>query len=245
MGPGIVNMSLLESKVAVVTGAGRGVGAAIARRLGAMGAQVVLVARDQKALNQVREEITKSGGKAAVLPCDLMDADAVGRLGEQVAREYRRCDILVNNAGIGLQGKPLHETTPEEWDRVFGTNLRGAYLMIRALAPLMTGAKAGHVINISSLAGRNPLPNGAAYAASKWGLNGLTYSVAEELRPYNIRVSAIAPGSINTEFGHPSSGKDPSKKLQPEDVAGVVATLVTQAPQAFISEVLMRPTQKP
>ena len=238
-------MSVLDSQVAVVTGAARGVGAAIARRLGSMGAQVVLVARDEAALNQVREEITKGGGKAAVLPCDLMDADAVARLGEQVAREYRRCDILVNNAGVGLAGKPLHETTPEEWDRVFGTNLRGAYLMIRALAPLMIAAKSGHIINISSLAGRNPLPNGAAYSASKWGLNGLTYSVAEELRPHNIRVSAIAPGSINTGFGHPSSGKDPKKKLQPDDVAGVVATLVTQAPQAFISEVLMRPTQKP
>ncbi|HEY1810306.1 MAG TPA: SDR family NAD(P)-dependent oxidoreductase, partial [Acidobacteriaceae bacterium] len=119
-----------------------------------------------------------------------------------------------------------------------------------ALAPLMIQARSGHIINISSLAGRNPLPNGAAYAASKWGLNGLTYSVAEELRQYNIRVSVIAPGSINTDFmDHQGqgkqSGKDPKKKLQPEDVAGVVATLVTQAPQAFISEVLMRPTQKP
>lgn len=238
-------MNILESQIAVVTGAARGVGAAIARKLASLGAQVILVARDEQALNRVREEIEKSGGKAAVVACDLLDAEAVAALGERVAREYRRCDILVNNAGIGLQGKPLHETTPEEWDRVFGTNLRGPYLMMRALAPLMIAARTGHIINISSLAGKNPLPGGAAYAASKWGLNGLTYSVAEELRAYNIRVSAIAPGSINTGFGDPSSGKDPSRKLQPADVAGVVATLVTQAPQAFISEVLMRPTQKP
>jgi 3-oxoacyl-[acyl-carrier protein] reductase len=243
-------MSQLDSQIAVVTGAGRGVGEAIARRLSAMGAHVLLVARDGASLSEVQEKIEKAGGQATSLPCDLVDAEAVAQLGERVAREFRRCDILVNNAGLGLEGKPLHETPPDAWDRVLNTNLRGPYLMIRALAPLMIRARSGHIINISSLAGRNPLPNGAAYAASKWGLNGLTYSVAEELRQHGIRVSAIAPGSINTDFmDHQGqgarSGKDPKKKLQPEDVAGVVATLVTQAPQAFISEVLMRPTQKP
>ena len=111
---------------------------------------------------------------------------------------------------------------------------------------MMIAARSGHIVNISSLAGHNPLPNNAPYAASKWGLNGLTYSVAEELRPHKIRVSVIAPGSIDTHFGggH-SSSKDPAKMLQPDDVAAVVATLVTQAPQSFISEVLLRPTQKP
>jgi NAD(P)-dependent dehydrogenase (short-subunit alcohol dehydrogenase family) len=151
---------------------------------------------------------------------------------------------------VGLNGRPLHEVTPEEWDLVFNTNLRGPFLMIRALAPLMIAARYGHIINISSLAGKNPLPRGAAYAASKWGLNGLTYSVAEELRQYNIRVSAVAPGSINTDFDDhegrgAASGKDPKKKLQPDDIAAVVASLVTQSPQSFISEVLIRPTQKP
>jgi NADP-dependent 3-hydroxy acid dehydrogenase YdfG len=107
----------------------------------------------------------------------------------------------------------------------------------------MIAAQSGHIINISSLAGRNPLPNGAAYSASKWGLNGLTYSVAEELRPHNIRVSVIAPGSVNTGFG--SSQQDNPRKIQPSDVAHVVAMLVTQAPQSFVSEVLLRPTQKP
>jgi NAD(P)-dependent dehydrogenase (short-subunit alcohol dehydrogenase family) len=124
-----------------------------------------------------------------------------------------------------------------------GTNLRGPYLMIRALAPLMITAQSGHIINISSLAGRNPLPNGAAYSASKWGLNGLTYSIAEELRAHNIRVSVIAPGSVDTGFS--VSNKNVTKKIQPQDVARVVAMLVTQAPQSFVSEVLLRPTQKP
>ena len=243
-------MPPLESQIAVVTGAARGAGEAIALRLASMGAHVLLVARSTDQLTHVRDQITQQGGAASVHPCDLMDAAAVAELGKAVAREHQRCDILVNNAGVGLDGKPLHETTPEEWDLIFNTNLRGPYLTIRAFAPLMIAARSGHIINISSLAGRNPLPNGATYAASKWGLNGLTYSVAEELRQYRIRVSVIAPGSINTDFNDhtgrgAASGKDPKKKLQPEDIASVVATLVTQPPQSFISEVLMRPTQKP
>ncbi len=243
-------MNPLESQVAVVTGATRGVGKAIAQRLASMGAHVVLVARNAGELNRVREQIAQDGGAASFFPCDLTDASAVNQLGETVAREHQRCDILVNNAGVGLEGKLLHEVTPEEWDLIFDTNLRGPYLTIRALAPLMIAARSGHIINISSLAGRNPLPKGAAYAASKWGLNGLTYSVAEELRQHKIRVSVIAPGSIHTEFSDHSgrgaaSGKDPNKKLQPEQIASVVATLVTQPEQSFISEVLMRPTQKP
>jgi NADP-dependent 3-hydroxy acid dehydrogenase YdfG len=243
-------MNLLQSQVAVVSGAGRGAGEAIAYRLAGMGAHVCLVARSIDELNRVREQIIQTGGVATAYPCDLTNASAVAELGNAITEAHKRCDILVNNAAVGLDGKLLHEITPDEWDLIFDTNLRGPYLMIRALAPLMIAARSGHIINISSLAGRNPLPKGAAYAASKWGLNGLTYSVAEELRQYNIRVSVIAPGSINTDFSDHSgkgatSGKDPKKKLQPDDIASVVATLVVQPPQSFISEVLIRPTQKP
>jgi 3-oxoacyl-[acyl-carrier protein] reductase len=133
---------------------------------------------------------------------------------------------------------------PGDWDAVLNTNLRGVFFCIRSFAPMMIRARSGHIINISSLAGKNPLPNGAAYAASKWGLNGLSYSVAEELRSHNIRVSVVCPGSVDTDLS-PHAGKDPKKMLQPEDVAHVVASLVTQAPQSFMSEVLLRPTQKP
>src|SRR6266478_2615182 len=114
----------------------------------------------------------------------------------------------------------------------FWTQTCGVYHTIRAFAPVMVRARNGHIINISSIAGKNALPGGAAYAASKWGLNGLTYSVAEELRPHNIRVSVICPGSTHTDLS-PHAGKDPSRMLQPEDVAHVVSMLVTQAPQSF------------
>jgi 3-oxoacyl-[acyl-carrier protein] reductase len=161
-----------------------------------------------------------------------------------VEQSQGRLDILINNAGVGGFGGPLHELPPDAWDRILNTNLRGVYYCIRALAPLMIGARSGHIVNISSIAGKNALPNGAAYAASKWGLNGLTYSVAEELRSYNIRVATVCPGSTHTDLS-PHAGKDPSRMLQPDDVAHVVAMLVTQAPQSFASEVVLRPTLKP
>ena len=124
------------------------------------------------------------------------------------------------------------------------TNLRGVFYTIRAFAPMMIEKKSGDIINISSIASKNPLPNGAVYAASKWGLNGLSYSVAEELRSYNIRVSVVCPGSVDTDLS-PHAGKSKEKMLKPDDVAHVVAMLVTQAPQSFASEVVLRPTQKP
>ncbi|MBS1822067.1 MAG: SDR family oxidoreductase [Acidobacteria bacterium] len=232
----------LKGQVAVVTGAARGIGAAIGKQLASMGATVVLAARDQALLEQVKREIEAAGGVAEAAELDLLDESSIANLAKAVEARHRRCDILVNNAGIGVLGKPLTELAPSEWDRMMGTNLRGPYLMIRAFAPLMIAAQSGHIVNISSLTGHNPFPNGAAYSASKWGLNGLTYSVAEELRPHNVRVSVVAPGSVNTGFS--TSNKNGDKKIQPADVARVVAMLVTQSPQSFVSEVLMRPTQK-
>lgn len=235
----------LTGQLAVITGAGRGIGEAISKRLASIGAHVVLVARDMARLERVQREIQASGGSAQVAQLDLLDEQSIAKFAEDLRARHGRCDILVNNAAIGSAGKLLHEMPPAEWDSLMATNLRGPYLVIRALAPLMISAKSGHIINISSLAGHSPLPGGAAYSASKWGLNGLTYSVAEELRPHNIRVSVIAPGSTNTRFEGQGDRKDPNKKIQPDDVARVVAMLATQAPQSFVSEVLIRPTQKP
>lgn len=235
----------LGGQVAVVTGAARGIGEAIAHQLARMGAAVVLTARDSARLTQVKAAIEQQAGKASVLPCDLTDAGAVAAFGDRVREQWGRCDILVNNAGVAVLRKPLIELPVEEWDQMMDTNLRAPYLMIRSLAPMMIAARFGHIINISSLAGKNVLPEGAAYSASKWGLNGLTYSVAEELRQYNVRVSVVAPGSVNTNFSSSGTTKDRSRMVQPNDVAQVVAMLVTQAPTSFVSEVLLRPTTKP
>jgi NAD(P)-dependent dehydrogenase (short-subunit alcohol dehydrogenase family) len=252
----------LTGQVAVVTGAGRGIGQAIALNLAGLGAHTVLCGRSRSALEQTAAAIEESWilgggpgksfgksaernpGKSSVIECDVTELHAVEVLAERIERTFHRLDVLVNNAGISGAGGPLHQLSPDNWERVLNTNLRGVYYCIRSLAPIMIKAGKGHIINISSLAGKNALPNGAAYAASKWGLNGLTYSVAEELRAHNIRVSVICPGSVHTEFS-PHSGKNAEKMLQASDVAHAVAMIVTQSPQSFASEILLRPTQKP
>ena len=236
--------STLSDQIAVVTGGGRGIGAAIAQKLADLGVQVVVCGRRLTPLQSTVHAISSAGGKATAIECDVTDLRSIEKMAGQIERDFGRIDILVNNAGIGGFGGPLHQMPPDSWDQVLNTNLRGVFYCIRALAPLMMKTGGGHIINISSLAGKNPLPNGAAYAASKWGLNGLSYSIAEELRVHNIRVSVICPGSVNTELS-PHAGKDPKRMLQPDDVAHAVAMLVTQAPQSFASEILLRPTLKP
>jgi len=180
---------VLAGQVAVVSGAGQGIGAAIARKLAGMGAAVVLCGRTQAALDSVATAIKKAGGRAEPIPCDVTNLQSVQDMVRRAESVFGRVDVLVNNAGIGGVGGPLHELAPEGWDEILNTNLRGVYYAIRAFAPLMIRARSGHIINISSIAGKNALPNGAAYAASKWGLNGLSYSVAEELRTHNIRLA--------------------------------------------------------
>jgi len=234
----------LAGQVAIVTGASRGIGAAIARELSNLGATAVLCGRTRTALESTAKSISEAGGKAVTIACDVTSLQSVDAAAKEVESSFGCIDILVNNAGIGGFDGPLHQLSPDAWDQILNTNLRGVYYAVRAFAPLMIRARSGHIINISSLAGKNALPNGAAYAASKWGLNGLSYSLAEELRSHNIRVAVVCPGSTNTDLS-PHPGKDPAKMLQPEDVALAVGMLVTQSPQSFISEVLMRPTQKP
>jgi len=270
----------LTGQVAVITGAGRGIGQAVALKLATLGAHTVLCGRSREALERTSAEIrsivstsiptspptatpTSAGltsappkgtakrsaargnrAECTVIECDITDLRSVEALGEQVKRTFHRIDILVNNAGISGPEGPLHRLAPENWESILNTNLRGAYYCIRSFAPLMIEAGSGSIINISSLAGKNALPNGAAYAASKWALNGLSYSVAEELRAHNIRVSVICPGSVHTDFSV-HAGKNAEKMLQGSDVAHVVAMLVTQTPQSFASEILLRPTQKP
>jgi len=234
----------LSNQVALVTGAGRGIGKAISSQLASLGATVVLCARSGSELDVLAHEIASRGGRAVPLVCDVSDQPSIENAKVEVEKAHGRLDVLVNNAGVGSFSGPLHEMTPQDWEKVLNTNLRGVFYCIRAFAPMMIRQGGGHIVNISSLAGKNPLPNGAAYAASKWGLNGLTYSVAEELRGKNIRVSVVCPGSVDTTEGW-HQGKSSHKMLQPDQIAHVVAMLVTQAPQSFVSEVLIRPTQKP
>jgi 3-oxoacyl-[acyl-carrier protein] reductase len=233
----------LAGQVALVTGGSRGIGLAIAARLGRMGARVAICARDSQALNRTAEDLRRSGVDTLALATDVTRPAEVAALVERTRRTFGPIDILVNNAGVGIFS-PVHETTEADWDAVLDTNLKAVFLVSREVAPEMIRRRTGHIVNISSLAGKNAFPGGGVYCASKWGLLGLTYCMAEDLRVHGIRVSAVCPGTVATEFS-PHTDKDPSKMLQPEDVAHAVAALVTQAPQSFISEILLRPTQKP
>jgi NAD(P)-dependent dehydrogenase (short-subunit alcohol dehydrogenase family) len=233
----------LEGKTALVTGGSRGIGLAVAQKLGEMGATVAICARDAQRLENAANELKRSGIRALGMHADVTLASDIELLMQKTEASLGPIEILVNNAGIGYFG-PVQAATEAVWDSVLDTNLKGVFLVTRAVAAGMIERRSGHIVNIASLAGKNSFAGGAVYCASKWGLLGFTYSAAEDLRAYGIRVSAICPGSVITEFG-PHTGKDVNKMLKPQDVAHAVAMLLTQARQSFISEISMRPTQKP
>jgi 3-oxoacyl-[acyl-carrier protein] reductase len=233
----------LEGKVAVITGASRGIGLAIAHRLGEMGARLAICARDAQKLEAATNHLRAVAPAVFEEAVDVTRADQVTSFVQSTQKSLGPIDILVNNAGIGWFG-PAHEATEETWDAILDTNLKSVFLMTKAVAPGMIEHKTGHIVNIASLAGKNAFKNGGVYCASKWGLVGLTECMAEDLRSFGIRVSAVCPGSVATDFS-PHTGKDPAKMLQSEDIAHAVAMIVTQSPQSFISEILIRPTAKP
>jgi 3-oxoacyl-[acyl-carrier protein] reductase len=233
----------LAGSSALITGASRGIGFAVAQRLGQLGARVALCGRHQDTLDQACERLRDEGTDALAIQADVSRSDHVSSLAEKTLAHFGAVDFLVNNAGIGRFG-PVLDFNESDWDTVLDTNLKGVFLVSCALAPAMISRGRGHIVNISSLAGKNFFAGGSLYCASKWGLLGLTYCMAEDLRAHGIRVTAICPGSVATEFGHPSS-KNAKKMLQPHDIAHAVEMVLTAEPQNFISEVVMRPTQKP
>jgi NAD(P)-dependent dehydrogenase (short-subunit alcohol dehydrogenase family) len=233
----------LKGTVALVTGGSRGIGKAIARKLASLGAAVSICGRDAVALEQSANEIRQLGHPVHAQIADVTKAADVETLVRTTQEKLGPISILVNNAGIGRFG-PVQEKSEEEWDLVINSNLKSIFLVSRAVVPSMIRAGVGDIINISSLAGKNTFAGGGIYCASKWGVQGLTGCMAEDLRGYGIRVSAICPGSVATEFSG-RGPKDPKKVLSAEDVAHAVVMLVLQGPQSFISEVHLRPLTKP
>ena len=233
----------LAGAVALVTGGTRGIGRAIARRLAQLGAAVSICGRDKSALSAAAAQLQNSGQPVFSLIADVSRSVDVSSLVDKTQSALGPISILVNNAGIGLFG-PAHEKTEADWDRVLDTNLKSVFLVSRAVAPSMIQRGTGDIINISSLAGRNAFAGGGIYCASKWGLQGLSGCMAEDLREHGIRVSVICPGSVATDFSTRGS-KDLSKVLSPEDVAHAVEMIVTQRPQSFLSEIHLRPLRKP
>jgi 3-oxoacyl-[acyl-carrier protein] reductase len=226
----------------VVTGASRGIGRAIAVRVAQLGAAVAICGRDARALASTEGELKKFGGLVYSQAADVTRPPDITSFIGKTESALGPITILINNAGVGLFG-PAHEKTEADWDRVLDTNLKSVFLVSREVVPSMVRRRKGDIINISSLAGRNAFAGGAIYCASKWGLQGFSACLAEDLRDFGIRVSVVCPGSVATDFSR-RGNKDAAKKLAPEDVAHAVAGLLTQSAQSFISEVQLRPLHK-
>ncbi len=233
-------MNKLEGKVIVVTGGSRGIGLAIARRLGSEGARLVLVARHEAALREAGEEVP---GGATVIKADITEARQVERLFRTVERRMGQLDILINNAGV-FTFKPFASTSLDEWRCNVETNLTALFLCTHAALPLLCRSRSAHLVNILSVSSIHAYANCSAYTASKFGALGLTRVLREELRPLKIRVTGILPGSTNTrltnQFGFPVCRID---QIQPPDVAEAVFSALTQPPRTTVEEVLLMPSQ--
>ena len=229
----------LAGKLAVVTGAGRGIGRAIAIALAQRGAHVVLAARSKEQIKAAARQITTDGDKATAVPTDIADEASVDNLFAEV-RKLGQLDILINCAGIGRFGA-LADFPIKDFDDVIAVNLRGSFLCCRQAMRIMTANKNGFIINVSSVVGIKGYPNQSAYTASKHGLMGLTKSLAVEAQQYGIRVSAILPGGVDTDLvGQARPDLDRTILMQPEDIAQAVLFLLSLSDRAHVDQICIR-----
>jgi NAD(P)-dependent dehydrogenase (short-subunit alcohol dehydrogenase family) len=239
---------VLQDKVAIITGASRGLGKAFALRFAGEGARLLLTTTDLKRAAGTVNEIKAKGGEVAVMQADISVAGDTQKIAEKVMQEYGRVDILVNNAAIwyGIRAKPWNVWTEEEWDRIFSVNVKGTWMVCKAIAPLMVKAGKGKIINIASNVARvGGAPVYMPYACGKGAIYTLTHALARALGPSNINVNAIAPGFTATEASLDMSGPDKSFKMatsgqsiprreEPEDLVGA-ALFLASADSDFIS----------
>ncbi|HEY0545242.1 MAG TPA: SDR family oxidoreductase [Pyrinomonadaceae bacterium] len=235
----------VNGKSAIVTGGTKGIGRGIAEALAREGANVCISARHAEEIERAVSEMGGLGeGAVAGAVCDVRDYDEVKALIAHTVAEFGGVDILVNNAGIGIFGK-VEDLTPEDFRAVLETNLCGVFYCCHEAIPEMKRRGGGYIINISSLAGTNAHPQMAAYNASKFGLNGFSEALMQEVRQDGIKVSYIMPGSVNTEFGGDEPGAEKSWQLQPADIARVVLDLLHHDERSLPSRVEIRPSRPP
>jgi len=231
--------------LALVTGGTRGIGRAIVSALLGEGWSVGFCGRSAASVERALGELEpKFGERVGARVVDVRSSDEIESFVRWAVDGHGRLDCLVNNAGLGTFA-PVDRITPEQWRETLDTNLSGVFYGIRAAAPVMKQQGSGWILNIGSLASRNAFANGAAYNASKFGLIGLSEAAMLDLRHHGIRVAAILPGSVDTDFGHPSAGAESSWKLSPDDVARAVVDLLRYPARALPSLLELRPSRPP
>jgi NADP-dependent 3-hydroxy acid dehydrogenase YdfG len=237
-------MSSLEGKVAIVTGAGRGIGKAVSLSLARVGCRVVLAARTRQQIEAVQEEILAEGGHALAVPTDLTLDEDIERLVETSQTRWGIVDFLINNAGWGKRA-PVAGANVTDWDRTFRLNLRAPMILAKAVLPNMIAKREGAVLNIGSVSGKVGEANGAAYSASKFGLIGFTQSLYEEVREHGIKVAVILPGFVDTPLIPPNRQLDRSKMIQADDIAQTVIFVLTSPATCCPVEITVRPQRTP
>lgn len=227
--------------MAIVTGAGRGIGRAVAQAFAREGAAVVLAARTASEIAAVAREIAGAGGRARAVRTDVTREASVGGLVEKTLAAFGQVDILVTAAGAAGFA-PLVDTKPEAWDRMLAVNARGVFLCCRAVLPPMMRRGRGTIINVVSVAAKRAIPGGAAYAASKHAVLGLSRVLAEEMRPHGVRVGALCPGAVDTALWDAVPNPPPrSRMLRPEDVAGAAVLMASLPPRASLEDLTLLP----
>ena len=242
----------IEGKVVVITGASSGLGEAAARHLSAQGATVVLGARRVERIDAIARALVALGGKAAALATDVTDADQVKKLVDAAVHTYGRVDVMINNAGL-MPHSPLERLKIDDWSRTIDVNLKGVLHGIAAALPHLKAQKAGHFINVSSVAGHKVNPGGAVYSATKTAVRVLSEGLRMEVKPYNIRTTVISPGAVATELPGSVTEPDVAAGVQKfyaafaigaDSFARVVAFAISQPEDVDINEILFRPTRQ-
>lgn len=225
---------------ALVTGASRGIGRAIALRLAAEGADIAVAARSGEELDSLRQEVRRLGRRCFSVECDLRRVDSPGELARRVLAEFGRLDILVNNAGVAAWA-PIGEIRAEQLEEMWAVNVRAVFLLTQALVPSMVARGSGTIVNIGSTSGRRAYPEGTAYCASKFAVSGFSEALAKELQPAGVRVCTIFPGSVNTYLGGSAPSEWEAEMLDPEDIAASVLHVATMPSRVFVTELVVWP----
>jgi NADP-dependent 3-hydroxy acid dehydrogenase YdfG len=246
------NIAGIAGKVIVITGASSGLGEATARHLSAQGATVVLGARRVERLQSLVNELTANGAKALALATDVTDHEQVQRLVDAAVQTYGRIDVMINNAGL-MPHSPLERLKIEDWDRTIDVNIKGVLYGIAAALPYMKQQKAGHIINVSSVAGHKVRPGSAVYAATKSAVLMLSEGLRLEVKPYNIRTTVISPGAVESELPNSITEPDVAEDIHkfyeeyaiPADsFARAVVFAMSQPEDVDVNEILFRPTRQ-